>query len=328
MERFETLQSSGLNANSRNNDDPSLLVFILDTNPLAWASLKETSLEQCLIDVLIVINAHMAGNHRNRTAVIASHVETATFLYPSTQKPGHARDAQSDVVRVANGYKPFLQIQDEVIHNLQALLINTDANVVSKSHSSMMSGAITLALSYINKQSQLHEDNSHLSSRIMIVSVSGDLAFQYIPMMNCIFSAQKQKVVIDIAKIGGDAVFLQQASDATHGMYRNIQKGDSLLQTLMMLFLPDQQVRKDSNLPAPANVDFRAACFCHKRVLDVGFVCSVCLSIFCQALPKCLTCDSIFDVQELKAFGAIPAVLIKKKKKAPAMQHEDSIVID
>lgn len=25
-------------------------------------------------------------------------------------------------------------------------------------------------------------------------------------------------------------------------------------------------------------MDFRAACFCHKRVVDIGFVCSICLS--------------------------------------------------
>lgn len=30
--------------------------------------------------------------------------------------------------------------------------------------------------------------------------------------------------------------------------------------------------------PTAVGVDFRAACFCHRRVVDVGFVCSICLS--------------------------------------------------
>lgn len=327
MERFETIQNTSLDGSTQRDTDPSLLVFILDTNPSAWVSSDGPALQQCLVDVLIFINAHMALNHRNQTAFIASHVQTARFLYPT---PDPSEPSQEhDLKRAANGYKPFLSIQDEVVRNLRSLLDETEESAIANMQASMMSGAITLALTYINKQTQLQmtDSQSHLTSRIMILSVSGDLALQHIPMMNSIFSAQKQKVVIDIAKIGGDAVFLQQASDLTKGMYQTIQKGDSLLQTLMMLFLPDQQVRKDLNLPTPANVDFRAACFCHKRVLDSGFVCTVCLSIFCQALPKCLTCDSVFDVQELKAFGARPAVLIKKKKK-PAMQHEDSIVID
>lgn len=30
--------------------------------------------------------------------------------------------------------------------------------------------------------------------------------------------------------------------------------------------------------PGNVGVDFRAACFCHRKVVDLGFVCSVCLS--------------------------------------------------
>lgn len=37
-------------------------------------------------------------------------------------------------------------------------------------------------------------------------------------------------------------------------------------------------------LPTQVNVDFRAACFCHKKVVDVGFVCSICLSSTLLAL--------------------------------------------
>jgi hypothetical protein len=31
-------------------------------------------------------------------------------------------------------------------------------------------------------------------------------------------------------------------------------------------------------------------CFCHKKTIDLGFVCSVCLSIFCQFSRECSTC--------------------------------------
>lgn len=31
-------------------------------------------------------------------------------------------------------------------------------------------------------------------------------------------------------------------------------------------------------LPPPVKVDYRAACFCHRELIDIGFVCSVCLS--------------------------------------------------
>jgi transcription initiation factor TFIIH subunit 3 len=31
-------------------------------------------------------------------------------------------------------------------------------------------------------------------------------------------------------------------------------------------------------VPTQDRIDFRAACFCHKTVVDIGFICSVCLS--------------------------------------------------
>lgn len=51
-----------------------------------------------------------------------------------------------------------------------------------------------------------------------------------------------------------------------------------LLQYLMMGFLADQVARRDLVMPGGGKVDFRAACFCHRRVVDVGYVCSICLS--------------------------------------------------
>ena len=56
-------------------------------------------------------------------------------------------------------------------------------------------------------------------------------------------------------------------------------------QFLIWLFLPDPALRKSLSLPAPEKVDYRAACFCHRELVDVGFVCSVCLSVFCKFSP-------------------------------------------
>ena len=43
-------------------------------------------------------------------------------------------------------------------------------------------------------------------------------------------------------------------------------------------------------------VDYRAACFCHRDLIEIGFVCSVCLSIFCQFSPICSTCETAFNL--------------------------------
>ena len=73
-------------------------------------------------------------------------------------------------------------------------------------------------------------------------------------------------------------MLLQQASDATGGVYMKPERPEGILQYLMMGFLPDATARRVLIMPSAGGVDFRAACFCHRKVVDVGFVCSVCLS--------------------------------------------------
>lgn len=151
-------------------------------------------------------------------------------------------------------------------------------------------------------------------SRVLILTASPDSSSQYVSMMNCIFGAQKrvshdvqrraavsdsppQGVLIDVCKLlgGNDSVFLQQACHLTGGTYFRLDGITGLLQTLMVsadsynkvtssknclqtAFLASPSIRSQIRLPSNDDVDFRAACFCHGSVVDVGYVCSVCLS--------------------------------------------------
>jgi transcription initiation factor TFIIH subunit 3 len=192
----------------------------------------------------------------------------------------------------ANKYRPFRLIQETLLVSLSHLVSTTSPHSLTSTPTTSIAGALTLALSYINKQTTLrsssgpatsnpaHQSRSapSLLSRILILSVSGDLAYQYIPIMNTIFACQRLSIPIDIAKIAGDTVFLQQASDATRGTYIKLEHPQGILQYLMMGFLPDQTNRRNLISPTQVGVDFRAACFCHRDVVDIGFVCSICLS--------------------------------------------------
>ncbi|KAG1085736.1 hypothetical protein G6F42_021271 [Rhizopus arrhizus] len=131
-----------------------------------------------------------------------------------------------------------------------------------------------MALCYINRVTKL-DDEGHIKPRILVLSVSPDSAYQYIPLMNCIFSAQKASIPLDVCKIfGEETAFLQQASNITGGVYVKMENRLALLEYLMMAFLPDRYSRNYLNLPSQDQVDFRAACFCHKKIVDIGFVCS------------------------------------------------------
>lgn len=151
-------------------------------------------------------------------------------------------------------------------------------------------------------------------------------------------------MTIDVCKLyGPDTVFLQQAAHLTGGSYLYLEHKEALLQylivshceththiirmvfifyvmllystTTQMTFLPPPRLRQFLATPTQDKVDFRAACFCHKNIVDIGFVCSVCLSseiflllycfppsprrpfligrlftVFCQPVPVCSTC--------------------------------------
>ena len=121
---------------------------------------------------------------------------------------------------------------------------------------------------------------------------------QYIPTMNAIFAAQRSGVVVDACYLGSSqSAFLQQAAHLTGGVYLRPARSAGLLQYLLMVFSSDSTTRRFLALPQPQSVDFRASCFCHKRTIEHGFVCSVCLSVFCERLPECTTCGASFAVR-------------------------------
>jgi len=139
-----------------------------------------------------------------------------------------------------------------------------------------------------------------LASQILCLQVSPDAPYQYISVMNSIFSAQRNGVPIDACVIGSqNSAFLQQASHITGGIYMKPPQPDGLFEYLMMIFATDLFSRRFLQLPRPAGVDFRASCFCHKKTIDMGFVCSVCLSIFCKHHQTCSTCGATFSKSNL-----------------------------
>ncbi|KAJ3518107.1 hypothetical protein NMY22_g13824 [Coprinellus aureogranulatus] len=214
-----------------------------------------------------------------------------------------------------NSYPPFKLLDTSLLRAIVAELDALDASHADlDSQAPALVGALTKALCHVNRVSfsspsatttaaQASRDGQTPSSdvtdpRILILSVSPDQSNSYIPIMNAIFSAQKLKVTIDACQIyGAETVFLQQAAHLTGGSYLHLERRDALLQYLLMTFLPPPSLRKVLAVPTQDRIDFRAACFCHKNIVDVGFVCSVCLSIFCKPIPVCSTCRTKFPAK-------------------------------
>ncbi|KAJ8894723.1 hypothetical protein PR048_000030 [Dryococelus australis] len=133
-----------------------------------------------------------------------------------------------------------------------------------------------------------------MNSRVLVITGSSDSASQYMNYMNVFFTAQKQNVMIDVCSLDQELGLLQQGCDITGGLYLQVPQLQGLVQYLLWVFLPEPPIRRKLVLPPPVKVDYRAACFCHRELVDIGFVCSVCLSIFCKFSPICTTCQTFF----------------------------------
>ncbi|KAF9886386.1 RNA polymerase II transcription factor B subunit 4 [Aspergillus nanangensis] len=329
---------------SAHDPAPSLLTVILDTNPHAWALLEPSlPLSKAIANILVFLNAHLACNYANEVAVVASHNQKATWLYPRSHK-SNPTDPDGDISMnggsneetqqqqqpahqtEVNKYRPFRIVEEQVTQNLRQLMESTTGAEVKTSRSTMMAGALTLALSHINRRSiawaEAHgaDTAGDATSRADGGTTSGSTKTTETGsegLQARILIVSRLHIPIDVCKLGGDAVFLQQASDATKGVFMALTEPKGLLQYLMMAFLPDQRSRKHLVLPTRVDVDFRAACFCHRRVVDIGFVCSICLSIFCEPPENgdCLTCGSHLEMGD---YGAKPALIARKKKKKKA----------
>ncbi|KAJ6784507.1 hypothetical protein PWT90_03672 [Aphanocladium album] len=332
-------------------ETPSLLSVIIDTNPRAWAVLDDGSLPLSLTtavaNLLLFINAHLAFSGANQVAVIAAHVNRAVWLYPSSAQPTRPKPSSHDGdvdmadapaasavgASSANKYPQFAHIEATVLASLKKLMAETTERDLD-STTTQLSGALTLALCHINKASRALSAAdtalldaaaqaggaggaaapSPMKGRILVLSVSDSESAQYIPTMNAVFAAAHSRVAIDTLALSGDATFLQQACFNTGGVFLRAANPQGLLTYLMFGMIADTEARESLVTPTHDTVDFRAACFCHGNVVDTGFVCSICLSIFCE-LPdnaECFTCGTKLA---LGKYGAKPAVIPRKKKK-------------
>ncbi|XP_025832586.1 general transcription factor IIH subunit 3 [Agrilus planipennis] len=279
-------------------DDVSLLVIILDTNP-GQRILRENphTLTQIIDSVIAFANAHLLQKAQNKLVIMACHSRASQFIYPGLGKA-------LDVRQIDGQYEAFTLVEKTVKLNLSKLLSES----ITVSNESLLAGAIAMALCYIHRIHKSKPPGCKINSRILVLTASGDSASQYMNYMNVFFTAQKQNVVIDVCAIDQHLSLLQQGCDITNGMYLKIPQLQGLLQYLLWVFLPEPPIRKKLVLPPPVKVDYRAACFCHRELIDIGYVCSVCLSIFCKFSPICTTCHTVFKIPG-------PLAVKSKKKK-------------
>jgi transcription initiation factor TFIIH subunit 3 len=143
--------------------------------------------------------------------------------------------------------------------------------------------------------------SSNFPARIIVFSATKDDPSQTVPTMNSIFACHKKGITIDSVSIGSYSTssLLQVAADITSGYHSQVRTISHLQSVLMSVLLVDAPLRQELRIPKLALVDHKATCFCHQRYASIGYVCSVCLAVFCEPCQPCKVCEVAFDISTL-----------------------------
>jgi len=170
------------------------------------------------------------ASHTKSARFLYPTTTTATAAAAAAAASGGSGDSGSrgggggseDPFRDANKYRQFRLIEDQVQASFAELMRQTTADELVDAKETMMAGALGLALGYINRLVRVDDGGVvggksgggsggggkvgttaaaavgaageviSMNARILVVSVSGDLAEQYVPVMNSIFAAQRK----------------------------------------------------------------------------------------------------------------------------------------
>ncbi|CAM9686923.1 unnamed protein product [Chrysoparadoxa australica] len=264
--------------------EPSLLALVVDVSGPFWRKRgveREQSglstFQETLEALFIFIESFLLLHRRNDLCFIAATRGRSAMLYPTPQLVAHGKSLSDDTSSAKDVHSCIVQGLSEITR-------------IEKGTGSCagMAKALTQALCYASKK---RGQVPSTQAQVLVLQAEPDQAPHYNGIMNCIFAAQKAQIIVDCCVLRGSSMFLQQAAYLTGGIYTQYQE-PHLLQHLLMNFLPSGSVRNYLKLPRQAEVDFQASCFCHRNIVDIAWVCSVCLSVFCEFSPVCSTCGA------------------------------------
>ncbi|KAF2359208.1 TFIIH subunit Tfb4/p34 [Trinorchestia longiramus] len=274
----------------------NLLAIVVDIPP--HLMLLECGPQHYLNAIIAFANLHLGASVNRKLCIVAATHSTTEFLYPPLY-PDEQRVRQKD------GRLEQLQCLDECVEQRLKDLMSYEQTQTngqingscSSSPDSLLSGAMGRALLFLRRFIGSSKAAAN-AARMLVLKVAGESVGQYLNYINVYLTAQKLGVPIDVCCLTTDCGLLQQGADITSGYYHKVTEPQSLLQTLVVLFSwGGRGAGSHVALPPPDTVDYRAACFCHRALVNMANVCSNCLSVYCKTVPLCSTCNVFFPIE-------------------------------
>jgi hypothetical protein len=267
-----------------------LVCVVLDLNAAEWS--RRGAEEACgfLDGLKVFFNGLSLLNPLSRVSIVACD-ESRAWVVSAPVEPG---------VRVGNPLFGAL----EALFSAPPPLPPPPPTQVSLVSGSLMGGALSKALCIAKRVGQADA----LAARVLCLPVAPGHGSQYITVMNCVFAAIRCGLVVDTCALSTPAanaaaneaqpqMALQQAAHMSKGLFVECPNPQNLGQALLTLFLADPASRAGMRQPIPETIDLRSTCICHKKSIDQGLVCSVCLAVFCTLSKnlsggRCTRCNN------------------------------------
>ena len=285
-----------------------LLFLILDVHPYWWGRLSllkqiKISFENFIHQITIFCNSFLTLSPTNSLCVAGFHVKDA-LLFRS--KSTDSSDQQYE------GHD-FCQSFSSNLSEFMAQIQENDQILVDKK-SSETSGFIPAMIKCLCIANKSLKPDPNVDVRFLIIKLSPILSAEYLPLMNCLFACQKQKYVVDVFSMCFNTTSLQQMSSLSNGIFLKCPEDSTkILSSLLLHFLMPSDFRQGKlRNPGSALLDYKASCFCHRKLVDIGWVCSLCLSVFCAFTPVCITCSSMFK---------LPNASVSSRKRKPQVAN-------
>lgn len=289
------------------NSRVEILGIVLEASPELDVSAFSVEFQHVFEAILIFSNAHLMCHRRGELVCIAALPGRTMYLHSTQSSPGvRLSDKTPQIVETLHAAVSSCSGNLEPVP-IRRVLCPTSFETVPQVATAAALGRFLchsrkraeVSLATLRQHTTLEsQEISDLSSRVLVLKLGNDMQAQYHTTMNCIFAAQRQGIVIDACVLATHAsVLMKQAAHLTRGVYLHVSRKaqfEDLIVHLTSAFAASSAIREHMRLPLVDEIDFHANCFCHDppRRLDQGWVCSVCLSAYCDEHKEC-GCTSV-----------------------------------
>lgn len=242
---------------------PMLLVVVLSVDRGSFSKIRNIS--SVLNDLLVFFNLFINTTCGNRIKVIAG----KRVLYDSDSR----------------GVDEFVGM---LLAELQSEERPADMNLAAD---------FAFALLVINSLAPSAAGNE---GRVLLISVPKYRPKSYCNYIKCIFSAKKLAVPVDCLSLAEENKFMRQLAGILNGSIFSPKKAvlpngrieiDNGENQIFAYLLSTISMNKEIE---GGNVTYEGLCLCHNSSIQVGYLCPICLGIYCKFVPVCRHCKTRF----------------------------------